>query len=448
MRNLRFIRAGTLAVAAVLAGASIAFADTVPADGDPATAGSQMSVHLGTYATGQVIQVPVEVSLTCAGTAHADEGQTVSLALGTAIVPLDGAVSAAPTTIGPVPAEWPDDGQACASPAQVLASNGPSIVTLTMPTSAGANQAFTLLYSKSGASDLTDLTLVTLRVDVIVNTPPVLALPGALTVEGTTVGGAVVSYDAIATDLEDDPDPTPACSPASGAFFPLGTTTVTCDVTDRFGATDSGSFDVTVVDTTAPGLTGLADVAITTADPDGAVVTFDPPVATDVVDPNPTVACQPASGSLFPVGSTTVTCSATDASGNNASTSFRVDVAYDPGIEWSVVWGEPIGGSPATLVSNQGRTIPLKLQIFANGVEQTRGTATVEIVACGGGDGLVVPLDWSSGRWTGRFDSALLRPGCYTGTATLDGAAVGSFALTVRGADTASGPTKANGPRK
>ena len=48
--------------------------------------------------------------------------------------------------------------------------------------------------------------------------------------------------------------------------------------------------------------------------------------ATDNVDPNPTVTCQPTSGSLFPVGDTTVTCTATDASGNSSTASFVVHV--------------------------------------------------------------------------------------------------------------------------
>jgi hypothetical protein len=41
--------------------------------------------------------------------------------------------------------------------------------------------------------------------------------------------------------------------------------------------------------------------------------------ATDNCGPAPTVVCIPASGSGFPVGTTTVHCTATDASGNLAS---------------------------------------------------------------------------------------------------------------------------------
>ena len=57
-----------------------------------------------------------------------------------------------------------------------------------------------------------------------------------------------------------------------------------------------------------------------------AVVTFTAPVATDNCDPSPTVVCSPPSGSIFPVGTTTVTCTATDECGNTSSSSFDVTV--------------------------------------------------------------------------------------------------------------------------
>ena len=78
-----------------------------------------------------------------------------------------------------------------------------------------------------------------------------LTVPADQTVEGDTTGGWVAAYAGVsATDAEDDPDPTPICSPAAGEVLPLGTTTVACSVTDSGGRSDSGSFDVTVVDTT------------------------------------------------------------------------------------------------------------------------------------------------------------------------------------------------------
>src|SRR4051812_40956536 len=77
-------------------------------------------------------------------------------------------------------------------------------------------------------------------------------------------------------------------------------------------------------DTVAPTFGPAPVVDQTTSDPSGANVTFAVPTATDDQDPNPTVTCDHAPGSKFPVGSTLVTCTATDASGNAAQISFPV----------------------------------------------------------------------------------------------------------------------------
>jgi hypothetical protein len=55
------------------------------------------------------------------------------------------------------------------------------------------------------------------------------------------------------------------------------------------------------------------------------VIVYPAPLATDNC-PGVTVACTPPSGSTFPVGTTTVTCAATDTSNNKATCSFTVAV--------------------------------------------------------------------------------------------------------------------------
>ena len=102
---------------------------------------------------------------------------------------------------------------------------------------------------------------------------------------------------------------------------------MTCSVADAAGASDSDGFDVTVVDTTPPVLAMMpTDRSVTTTDAAGAVVTFIDPTAADVVDADPSVACAPVSGSAFPIGTTPVTCTATDANGNASVGSFDVTV--------------------------------------------------------------------------------------------------------------------------
>jgi subtilisin-like proprotein convertase family protein len=130
---------------------------------------------------------------------------------------------------------------------------------------------------------------------------------------------AVVNYPAPAADPGCG---TVTCSPASGSFFPVGTTTVTCTTT----AGPSCSFTVTVNDTEPPVITcPPSQTACATPGSMGTVVNYPTPVPSDNC-PGATVACVPPSGSTLPPGTTTVTCTATDAAGNTASCSFTIDV--------------------------------------------------------------------------------------------------------------------------
>ncbi len=160
------------------------------------------------------------------------------------------------------------------------------------------------------------------------STPPVVTVPAPMTVEATRAGGAIAIFTASALDNLDGPL-TPTCVPASGSTFPLGTTTVTCTATDAHGNVGTASFTVTVVDTTPPLIAVPTDTTLAPTGPDGATFTYTA-TAVDVVDGTVAVGCTPASGSLFPIGMTTVTCTATDAAGNFASRSFRVTVAVPP----------------------------------------------------------------------------------------------------------------------
>lgn len=85
-------------------------------------------------------------------------------------------------------------------------------------------------------------------------------------------------------------------------------------------------FVLSTGDTTPPILNVPADIAgVEATGSGGAVVTFSVS-AHDDTDPSPSLTCTPASGSTFPLGSTTVTCTATDAAGNRATATFVVHV--------------------------------------------------------------------------------------------------------------------------
>ncbi len=68
------------------------------------------------------------------------------------------------------------------------------------------------------------------------------------------------------------------------------------------------------------------------ADQCGAVVNYAAAVASDNC-PGVSVVCNPPSGSFFPIGTTTVTCTASDASGNVSSCVFDVTVENQTPVE-------------------------------------------------------------------------------------------------------------------
>ncbi len=84
---------------------------------------------------------------------------------------------------------------------------------------------------------------------------------------------------------------------------------------------------MTTVTNAAPTVTCPANVTTPAgAGSCGAVVTYTTPTATDDTGCTATVACTPASGSTFAIGTTTVTCTATDAANQTGTCSFTVTV--------------------------------------------------------------------------------------------------------------------------
>ncbi|MYL22182.1 HYR domain-containing protein, partial [Halobacillus litoralis] len=149
--------------------------------------------------------------------------------------------------------------------------------------------------------------------------PPIISCPDDI-IQDNDPGqcGAIVNYpDPVVMD--NCPGATSACDPPSGSFFPVGTTQVTCIATDASGnESEPCMFEITVNDTEPP-IISCPDDIIQDNDPGqcGAIVNYPDPVVMDNC-PGATSACDPPSGSFFPVGTTQVTCIATDASGNES----------------------------------------------------------------------------------------------------------------------------------
>jgi hypothetical protein len=101
-------------------------------------------------------------------------------------------------------------------------------------------------------------------------------------------------------------------------------------VADRFGEVvsvlpNTGS---PPPNTTPPVISVPDPITVDATSPAGAVVSYVASV-TDDRDLEPVLACAPESGATFAVGTTPVTCTATDADGNAASATFTVEVVAD-----------------------------------------------------------------------------------------------------------------------
>jgi hypothetical protein len=440
-----------LSLGALLVFAGGAAADTVKApDGDLTT--TVIDMKLAPFAPGEIRTVEIGFVLTCTSTSHMDFGQTITVGIDTAVAWDGGSIlEVTDATVGPVPLDWPAEFANCPTPAPTLSVGTPSLVTLQAPEKAGTGYKYSLMYHRSfdpfGLNDaraVTGLTAMDIYLDVVVNTPPILTLPavaGGEPVEANATGGWIADWTGLgATDAKDEPDPTPDCDPVAGTLLTLGTHPITCSVTDSGGLSDSGTFDLTVQDTTPPTLTGMpGDQNLTTNDPTGTTFTYAAPGATDIADADPTVVCLPASGAHVGVGTTPVKCTATDASDNSANASFDVSVTYVAPHSANAVWGEPVAGSGTVFAANRGRNVPVKVELSIDGSVRTSGDARLTVTPCGGGEAVTMALSFSGGRWNASLDTAALVGACHTVSASINGLQAGAFQLELRGAE----PTKA-----
>jgi len=201
------------------------------------------------------------------------------------------------------------------------------------------------------------------------------------------------------------PAPTVNCAPPSGFAFPKGTTTVTCTATNGTPPDSTCTFTVSVTDNQPPTIGACPSNITTDENPPGsgsATVTYATPSSSDNC-PGQTVNCVPASGSSFSVGTTTVTCTAMDTSGNTASCQFTVTVnsvgltALSPAKMWIGLKNSDDVGTKFDLLaevlrngtvvgSGQLNDVPGGSNGFNNAVLRTITLALTSAVPMGPGD--------------------------------------------------------------
>jgi hypothetical protein len=227
-----------------------------------------------------------------------------------------------------------DDGIASFSWSQTLGYGGTSIALPEDQTTSKFAISAPSLTSKNNKMtfqiEVADKTLKNSSTcDIQVNdiTKPVFAnMPTDTTPEATSAAGALVAFAPTATDAVDGVRNV-TCNPVSGSIFKLDIPTkVTCSAADESGNTAEASFNVTVVDHTPPELKLPAPIGPIEGDSFGGAKIDYSASASDNVDGNVNVDCDKKSSTVFPVGITTVSCSATDVHGNPATGTFIVTV--------------------------------------------------------------------------------------------------------------------------
>jgi len=177
------------------------------------------------------------------------------------------------------------------------------------------------------AIDTASLTATcTFKVTVLDDTVPVIAAcPTDRTVQtgpGSTMCSQTASWTA--PTANDNCGATNLTSThAQGATFAVGETTVTYTAKDAANNTKLCSFKVTAVDNTPPQPTCPSPITVEATSSEGASVAFAP---TAFDNCSAVVVSSPTSGSVFPIGTTTVTSTATDPAGNQSACSFAIHV--------------------------------------------------------------------------------------------------------------------------
>ena len=147
-------------------------------------------------------------------------------------------------------------------------------------------------------------------------------------------GGKTLADILVPAGLADNGGPTKtialalvAGNPAIDAGTSSACATVLINHFDQRSEPRPPACDIGAYEAQAPTVAAHADVKVAVSPPAPAVVTYTKPAGTDEQGGVLAVTCTPPSGSTFPVGTSTVTCTATDAVGHTGSGTFHVIVS-------------------------------------------------------------------------------------------------------------------------
>jgi DNA/RNA endonuclease G (NUC1) len=189
----------------------------------------------------------------------------------------------------------------------------------------------TITYTATDAAG--NSTQATQEVTVSDNTAPTVAAPGPVSASAGPTGQAAIPDVLAGTTASDNCGPvTLSQNPVAGTMVGVGAHTITITATDSAGNSRTATVTFTVNDTTAPTLNAPANVTVNTgagAISCGAVVSEAQLGSANATDNAGSVSIERSgvpTGNIFPVGTTTITYTATDAAGNSTQATQTVTV--------------------------------------------------------------------------------------------------------------------------
>jgi hypothetical protein len=199
------------------------------------------------------------------------------------------------------------------------------------------------------------------------NTTPTVSVGANQIIECSSSNGTPVTVSGSASDPDGDSltlvwknsiGTVVGTTPTISQILPLGTFSYSFTATDTANLSSTATTNVAVRDTKAPSLS-LSKSTVTLVIPTASASTMPVSVtgiasAADICDPNPTISNN--APSLFPIGTTNVTFTAADHSGNASRKSLTIDVEYSFG---------GINPPIPNAVFSVGQAIPVKFQLFA-----------------------------------------------------------------------------------
>jgi len=220
--------------------------------------------------------------------------------------------------------------------------------------------------------------------------PFVILVPDVLRFQPFDRSGGTAKYDVMAFGGEfSDPSPRIDCSPASGEWFKMGNTRVTCSATNSGGEKAYAEFTVAMLDSVGPKIDVPRElIQVKATSREGANVSYDVKAYDDIWG-DASAECLPRSGDNFPIGVTVVQCNATDFDGNVGTAGFPIEVLGDE--KWYALKLEIPGTISVNARSPEGEKVEWSVKVTG-----TKDTAPS--VSCLPKQGSLFPIGTTSVR--------------------------------------------------